>query len=231
MQNLHGKRRENSDREAKQIMRQQSGPIWGQGRVGLGRSLGWGFSLALQLQPGMAQPQPQPPEIPVNTPAAVRTVLSTPQSEPVATAATPSQGGLTVPSLWWTEEQFGNQVVSNWVAYPRNPNGASRVDLFVRSDLWGRYDYLRRYSLVNHFGITASDYGYNLLVFDRQNILLAAYTCNFAQIAPNYLVGLQDFRGNPIPDYVPEKTIPNLSCQVWLNPFYPTVFLQSLGQV
>lgn len=102
----------------------------------------------------------------------------------------------------------------------------NRVDLFVRPEQWGRYNYYQRYRLVHHFGTVTSDYGYQLLVFDRQNTLLGAYTCNFAQVRPQVLQGVRDFRGQPVPDYVPAKQKQALECQVWLNPVYPTIFPQ-----
>lgn len=141
------------------------------------------------------------------------------QSLPViATALTPSQRGLTVPSLWWADDQFGDKLVENWIAYARRSNAQARTDLIVRRALWNTLNYYERYAFVNRFGTVARDYGYNLLVFDRDNDLLAAYTCNFSQVAPNYLEEVQDFRGSPVPDYVPGAQPSRLPCQLWLNP-------------
>lgn len=85
--------------------------------------------------------------------------------------------GLTVPSLWWTAQQFGDKSLETWLAYPE----VQRVDLVVNRQVWSLWDYLDRYQFVNHFGLAARYDGYNLRVFVRQqpDVPVAAYTCNF----------------------------------------------------
>jgi hypothetical protein len=106
------------------------------------------------------------------------------QPESGVTATTISQTRLTIPSLWWmkeqyaAQEQFGDKLIENWVAYPSQEGRPSRVDLIVNRQLWSLLDYLQRYSFVHDFG-AARDYGYNIRIFDRRANLLAAYTCNF----------------------------------------------------
>ena len=85
--------------------------------------------------------------------------------------------GLTVPSLWWSAQQFGDKLLDTWLAYPE----ARRVDLVVNRQEWSLSDYLDRYQFVNYFGRVARDDGYNLRVFVRQQpqVPIAAYTCDF----------------------------------------------------
>ena len=97
----------------------------------------------------------------------------------VVTANTICQRELTVPSLWWAKEQFGNKLLDNWLAYPANGTTAARVDLVVNQQGWSLLDYVQRYGFVNKFGNVAQDYGYNVRVFNYQKELLATYTCNF----------------------------------------------------
>lgn len=97
----------------------------------------------------------------------------------VVTANTICQQQLTVPSLWWAKEQFGSQLLDNWLAYPANDTTAARVDLIVNRQVWSLLDYIQRYEFVNKFGNVAQDYGYNIRVFNYQKELLATYTCNF----------------------------------------------------
>lgn len=105
-----------------------------------------------------------------------------PDAQNVLTMTSISQAGLTVPSLWWQREQFGGKLLDNWLAYPGNDNQPGRVDLVVNRQIWSLLDYLQRYEFVHHFGITARDYGYNTRVFNRQGILLGAYTCEFTKV-------------------------------------------------
>lgn len=98
----------------------------------------------------------------------------------VITANTICQQGLTIPSLWWANEQFGGKVLDNWLAYPADGKTAARIDLVVNRQIWSLLDYLERYDFINHFGTVARDYGYNVRVFNYQKELLATYTCDFS---------------------------------------------------
>ncbi|HEY9846591.1 MAG TPA: hypothetical protein V6D03_10375, partial [Candidatus Caenarcaniphilales bacterium] len=128
----------------------------------------------------------------------------------------PSQAGLTVPSLWWAAEQFGNKLLDRWSAYPQRSKAPGRVEIVVRPEIWRLLDYLERYAFVNQFGAAASDYGYNLQVFDREKNLLATYTCDFSQANP-HLLEVRDFQGQPIPDYLSSNPPGKLSCRLRLN--------------
>lgn len=92
-----------------------------------------------------------------------------------------SQTGLTPPSLWWTDEQFGRGLLSYWLAYPGTEAIPRRVDLLVDQSIWSNYNYLRRYVFLNQFGTAAKAFGYNTRVFNLQGELLGAYICEFGQ--------------------------------------------------
>jgi hypothetical protein len=90
-----------------------------------------------------------------------------------------SQTGLTPPSLWWKREQFDQNLLTYWLAYPAEAEIPGRVDLIVDQQLWGSYNYLQRYRFMNQFGTTARDFGYNMRVFNLQGELLGAHICQF----------------------------------------------------
>lgn len=94
----------------------------------------------------------------------------------VITDSTISLTGLTIPSLWWDIEQLipsiGN-LVRRWDAYIPE----QRIDLQVNSLLWRSLDYTQRYSFVNHVGMIAREFQYNLQVFTYPRQCLATYTC------------------------------------------------------
>lgn len=135
-------------------------------------------------------------------------------SSPVTSANAPSQGGLTVPSLWWTADQFGG-ILENWLAYPAQGSTPGQIELVVRQEAWTLLGYIERYAFINHFGTVARDYGYNLQVLDREKDLLASYTCDFSRASPQYVAGVKDSQGRPVPDYVPDSGV---ACRVRLSP-------------
>lgn len=162
---------------------------------------GLGTMLTLiAVAPALAQPKPKPFK-----------------ANPVAVANKPSQMGLTVPSLWWAAEQFGGKLLDRWSAYPANRNTPRRVDVIVRPEIWTDLSYIERYAFVNHFGSVTSDYGYNLQVFDRENNLLATYSCDLSQASPQLLANLRDAQGQLVPNYSPQNS-GKLACQLRFNP-------------
>ncbi len=96
-----------------------------------------------------------------------------------------SQDGLTTPSLWWAQSQFGGKLLEHWLAYPGSPDSPRRVDIVVDRQLWGLSTYLQRYTFVNQFGMAAKEFGYNLRVFNDQGNPLASYACNFPPLPSN----------------------------------------------
>ncbi|HEY9621726.1 MAG TPA: hypothetical protein V6C78_15300 [Crinalium sp.] len=101
-----------------------------------------------------------------------------PKDGSIRTADTISQSGLTSPSLWWTDEQFGGKLLDNWLAYSGSDGTPRRVDLVVNPQVWSLYTYVERYAFVNQFGTAAWNYGYSTRVFTQQQDLLAAYICD-----------------------------------------------------
>lgn len=182
---------------------------------------GWGVVLNHPLV--LAQPRRSP--LGNAAPTELQQLLERRPKGPIVTGNTPSQQGFTVPSLWWTNQQYGEKLVLNWQAYGRGQVGNQQISVMVRPELWTRYTYYERYAFVLKFGTDASNFGYHLFVQDAQDLLLGAYTCDFTAGDPSYLSGLQDTRSQPIPDYVNRDSQKPLPCRLWLNPNYPrTVF-------
>lgn len=116
--------------------------------------------------------------IPAPSQAPLELDLLTNPKDNVITADTIYQKQLTVPSLWWAQEQSENKLLDNWIAYPANNAQPGRVDLIVNEQIWSVLDYLERYTFVNRLGSVARTYGYNIRVFNYEKEPLATYTCN-----------------------------------------------------
>jgi hypothetical protein len=155
----------------------------------------------------------------LDAPAAVEKLLKTPVQRPQVNANTPSEKSLTVPGLWWANEQFGDKMLVNWFAYRRPQDESSQVRAIIRPDLWSRYTYLERYAFLKRFGATTSAAGYHLLVLDRQNYLLGSYTCAFPNTVKPALL-------NPWEQRSARLTSPAIKapCSAWISPVYGTEF-------
>jgi hypothetical protein len=177
--------------------------------------LSTGIALGLLAAPGNALPA----DFGLRAPAQVETLLQTPVQKPQVKADTPSDKSLTVPGLWWANQQFGDKMVQNWFAYRRPEDRSSQVRAIIRPDLWSRYTYLERYAFLKRFGATSSAAGYHLLVLDRQNYLLGAYTCEF----PNRVkpAPLNPWKQRLAPLASPPIKAP---CSVWISPVYGSEF-------
>ena len=116
--------------------------------------------------------------IPLPSQAPLELELLTEPRDNVITADTIFQKQLTVPSLWWAQEQSQNKLLDNWIAYPASNSQSGRVDLIVNEQIWNVLDYLERYNFVNRLGSVARSYGYNIRVFSYEKEALATYTCN-----------------------------------------------------
>jgi hypothetical protein len=114
----------------------------------------------------------------------------------IVTADTVSSQGMTIPSLWWTSEEFPTKLVTNWVANRRQ----NQIFLLVNSQYWNILDYIDRYRTIDRFGRVAQSYGYNLSICNSQKITLAAYNCESTVDT----------------SVVPASAHQN-SCQIWLN--------------
>lgn len=100
-----------------------------------------------------------------------------PNDGSVLTDSTISQTQMTIPSLWWTRQQFASKLLNRWVAFSGTDGTPRRVDMLVHQPVWNRMSYVERYSFVNRFGTVAAENGYNIRVFNPQENLLAAYFC------------------------------------------------------
>jgi hypothetical protein len=103
-----------------------------------------------------------------------------PVNRSVVAANTIAQANLTLPSLWWAQQQFGSNLLTYWVAFPGTQDAPARVELLVDELAWSRATYFDRYTFLSHFGTSARDFGYNVRVFTWRGNLLGAYTCDFA---------------------------------------------------
>ncbi len=97
----------------------------------------------------------------------------------IVTADTLSARAMTIPSLWWTRDQFPPKLIINWIAERER----QQIYLLVNDRAWNKLDYFDRYRVLSKFGRVAHDYGYNLKICSSQKILLAQYLCP-AQIRP-----------------------------------------------
>lgn len=151
------------------------------------------------------------PESPGRLPTDVRHLLRARPPVPLVTAATPSAEEITVPSLWWADQQFGQRLVMDWRAYPANDRVQRQIHVIVKPELWATYSYVDRYSFVTRFGTIASDQGYHLLILTPQNRPLGAYTCAFGQLAPHLSPE------QPEPQGQTNLATAPLACRLWLN--------------
>jgi hypothetical protein len=106
-------------------------------------------------------------------------LLSQP-NDSVITSATISQRNLTIPSLWRAQKSAEDKLLADWIAYPSSQEEPARVDLIVNQQIWSLLDYLERYDFINRLGTVARKDKYNVRVFNYQQELLGAYTCNFS---------------------------------------------------
>ncbi|WP_163659954.1 hypothetical protein [Adonisia turfae] len=111
----------------------------------------------------------------------------------IATDDNPSPEHFSIPSLWWQQQVVGeainSRLIDSWRAYGNTnlDSGASiqtegstpHVDIIVNGQLWPLLNYLERYSLINQFGESTKDYGYQLRVFTG-NRLVGLHVCDFS---------------------------------------------------
>ncbi len=193
------------------ISRKILNTVHGASCAGLGGVLIWGTLLGTPAQAEL---------VPESAPSQIRALFENPPSSVLFTAETPSERGLTIPSLWLAVDQFGGKMVRTWRAYPPNRLGERQIHMIVRPELWNRYTYLERYGFLSRLSTAASRYGYNLLLLDRQNFLLGGFACNFAELQPQYISQAHDFQDQPIPNYLGlfVASEPKPDCQLWIRP-------------
>jgi hypothetical protein len=154
-----------------------------------------GLSSTALAQSSLIPPAPEVCEIDL---AALKS--TEPGKDPnIITADTASPSGMTLPSLWWPNEQVSSKLVTNWIANRTQ----KQIYLLVGTKSWHLLDYIERYRTIDRFGRVAQSYGYNLKICDNQKISLARYTCSMSA-APNQVPSAGD------------RNLPT-NCQIWLN--------------
>jgi hypothetical protein len=91
----------------------------------------------------------------------------------IVTADTVSPKGMTMPSLWWTSDEFPAKLITNWIADRRT----NQIYLLVNTQYWNTLDYLDRYRAIDRFGRVSQGYGYALKVCNSQKIQVGSYAC------------------------------------------------------
>ncbi len=200
-----------------------------------------GWEGAIAAEPAAPTPVKSPPvtSTPVTSPANPKLA---PDSDPLdlkalqpgntpaylVTSASISPTQLTIPSLWWLQEQtsdkdaYGSKLLENWLAYPNDRNRPGRVDLVVNRQFWSLLDYLDRYAFIYAFGKAARDYGYNIRVFDGQATFLGASTCDFSSVnidalQARILAGHSTASGDTASTPIPTPPTDNIPCNVQLD--------------
>lgn len=152
-------------------------------------------------------------------PALQRLLQRVPRSRSLPSVR-PAQTGLTIPSLWWVEQQFGQKTVLNWAVYPDQNRQEQQVHVYLRSNLWARFSYLERYAFVTHFGHLTRTYGHQLVMLESNGLPLASYICDFTTAEPSLVPGSLDVNQSPIHAYTSEQQN-QIDCKMWLNPTFP----------
>jgi hypothetical protein len=154
------------------------------------------LSLGSNLQPSAA-----PLDLDAIAPArqCSLTAANCPTSEvPPFTPNLISPTQLTPPSLWWVREQWGRSLLETWLTYPGNAQTPARVDVVVKRLQWNALDYLKQYAFTNVIGSVARDFGYNTRIFNRQQMMLASFTCNFQVTPPICKVVIHGAKGTEL---------------------------------
>jgi hypothetical protein len=120
----------------------------------------------------------------------------------IVTADTVSAKGMTIPSLWWTSEEFPAKLVTNWIADRRQ----HQIYLLVNTQSWNGLDYLERYQTLDRFGRVAQSYGYNLKICNSQKFAIANYHCPKIDLATK----------NPAMSKV-DRVADRSNCQIWFD--------------
>ncbi|PSB41765.1 hypothetical protein [Chamaesiphon polymorphus] len=156
---------------------------------------GWGWSVTTLAQSSLT---PSTPEI-CQIDRASLAVTDRQTNPNIVTADTASPKGMTIPSLWWTSEQFPAKLVTNWVADRRQ----NQIYVIVNTQYWNILDYIDRYRTIAKFGRVAYSYGYSLKICNTQKIAIARYTCNSTAA--------------PVAATNSTPTTAQNTCQIWLN--------------
>lgn len=124
----------------------------------------------------------------------------------VVTRDTVEESELTLPSLWWADQQHGGKLLENWIAYTGEDGDSPRVDLVVDRQLWRLYSYVERYQFVHRLGIASLQFGYSTRVFNDQGALIGAYLCSAPQAAEG-----------AAPPALSQLELSQFDCQVYID--------------
>ena len=154
----------------------------------------------------------------------VQQLLQGPLPPPSTTSQNPAQTGITLPSLWWIDRQFGEKLVIDWFAYDNEIANQQQVQVYIRSNLWTRFSYLERYAFISHFGSLTRTYGYQLVLIGTQGNALASYLCEFETQQPQIVLGAQTAQRTLVRSYA-GQTQRELPCSLWMNEAFPRTTL------
>ena len=107
---------------------------------------------------------------------------------------------MTLPSLWWnrdllTPQLGGRRLTESWISYQIKDSGTTVVDVMVNPQIWSVLTYNERFAVLNQFGTTARDFGYNLRFFQgnaRNYRMVGLYACDFEPQSEGSLAAVVD---------------------------------------
>ncbi len=82
-----------------------------------------------------------------------------------------------LPSLWLTQKLAPEKLISRWLTILPDGDRPGRIELVVDAQRWNQLGYLERYALIEQFGRTAAQAGYDLRLFNRFSQALGSYRC------------------------------------------------------
>jgi hypothetical protein len=109
-----------------------------------------------------------------------------------------SAESMTLPSLWWNRDSLtrhlgGPRLVQSWLSYQIADSSVTVVDVVINPQIWSVLTYNERFAVLNQFGTTARDFGYNLRFFQgnaRSYRLVGLYACKFSSPPTDSSAGL-----------------------------------------
>jgi len=97
----------------------------------------------------------------------------------------PSSEEMTLPSMWWNRDSLpprvgGHRLVDNWIGYTIQGTTTRIVDVTVSAQFWRALLPAERYGVVNKFGTSAQEFGYQLRFLQSNGYsarLVGVYVC------------------------------------------------------
>jgi len=99
-----------------------------------------------------------------------------------------SAEAMTLPSLWWNRDSLtpqlgGRRLVMSWISYEIDNSSRHVVDVRVNPQIWAALSFNERFAVLNQFGTSARNFGYDLRFFhgsSRNQRLAGVYACEAA---------------------------------------------------